>query len=189
MLVEIEALRAAVQGCQAEVHRLQEALRDARCVVARLEKSTEEVHQMEAQRVSDMETKAAILKPILDTLVSYQSEAIAFQQGEGRHASRQTTLPDGEASASSPASCLQDVNMKFERMYHLISSYQQTPSFTQTPMDDLLLDALCHVISISKTMNAVVFAKRLGECGDRRSPNVGIDAAVNTADVEEFHQV
>jgi len=76
-------------------------------------------------------------------------------------ASQQCSSSDTRTSAResrSTTGSLEEANAHFVQLYRLVSSYQSTPSFMSSPYDGLVLDAFAHIICLSKSMNALVFA-------------------------------
>ncbi|ORC90722.1 uncharacterized protein TM35_000071460 [Trypanosoma theileri] len=51
---------------------------------------------------------------------------------------------------------LRESNRRLDEACHLLQSYQDTPSFSATPYDQLMIEVMMHVIGLSKMMNAMV---------------------------------
>lgn len=171
MLMEIEDLRRRVRFQESEIASMKH------------QTSTEEVakiHEVESillehdRRVDELhekdEKKVALLRPILEALARFQFE-MGFYIKEKSITDGDESRQEGSSSRpATPSSCrtsnhshqphqtLTEANARYEQLYHLIASYQATPSFMSSPYDGLVLDALNHIIALSKTMNALVFA-------------------------------
>jgi hypothetical protein len=171
MLMEIEDLRRRI------------SLQDKEIAALRHQSSTEEVanihevesmllehdRQVEGIREKD-EKKVALLRPILETLarlqfeMGYYTKERFISDGGDSHPqeiSSRPTTPLSRCASSSHSHqphTLPEANARYEQLYHLIASYQATPSFMSSPYDGLVLDALNHIIALSKTMNALVHA-------------------------------
>lgn len=181
MLTEIDVLRTQLRAAQLEVRTLREqrqdsealAIREAETMLMQTDELNREVRERDDKKVS-------LLRPILDSLVRLHFSAPYLNSvEEGDTAVVRTDLDSALSSSCTPRvvstiprggcettpsarevrpATLDEANAQFVQLYRLVSSYQCTPSFVSSPYDGLVLDALAHIICLSKSMNALVFA-------------------------------
>ena len=163
MLMEIEFLRSQNETLTSEVAQLKSA-READAVVHKKE-TEDEVERARADMQLTMENKVAMLRTILNSLTQFQFEMEYFHSERVIRPDENAQGDDDEKqqhrrpSAASRPQRLADVNQRYEQLYHLISSYQRTPSFASNPYDALVLDSLNQIVALNKTLNAVTFAR------------------------------
>lgn len=174
MLMEIEDLRRRLSVRETEIQCLkQQSCTEEVSSIHEIENlMLEHDKKLEALHDKD-EKKVALLRPILEALARYQFEmsyylkekSIADEDDITRCSESRTSCTKPQSRPVTPPlstqqqpQSLSEVNARYEQLYHLIASYQATPSFMSSPYDSLVLDALNHIIALSKTMNALVYA-------------------------------
>ncbi|KAH9580147.1 hypothetical protein LSM04_009188 [Trypanosoma melophagium] len=97
------------------------------------------------------------------------SVAVAMTEGTSTTTTTTTTttIPTTDADAIIIATkqeekdrifelALRESNRRLDEACHLLQSYQETPSFSATAYDQLMIESMTHVIGLSKMMNAMV---------------------------------
>lgn len=173
MLMEIEELRRRVRVQDVEIAAMKQKssseevanIHELESIMLQHDKQVDEIRERDSKKVG-------LLRPILETLARIQFEmgyyvrekSVLEADNDDREAQSRPQTPSSSRTSSSLTMAVQqpttlaDANARYEQLYHLISSYQATPSFMSSPYDALVLDALNHIIALSKTMNALVFA-------------------------------
>lgn len=157
MLWEISMLKQTLAQQSEDLEMLRKKVEQGELDKARDVKQAivESVEVQAAQRDRDT-AKVALLRPILESLARFQLDMKYY--ADERNIDSKSEGTSGNSAQSSRPHSLSDMNEKFEQLYHLISSYQATPSFMSSPYDSLVLDAFGHIIALSKTMNAMACA-------------------------------
>jgi hypothetical protein len=180
MLMEIEELRRKVRIQDVEIQRMRQvscdeeavSIREVEALMLKSDQILEELHTKD-------EKKVALLRPILETLARLQFETGYYVQEncaleEEVRPCRSSSCDEKPAIGTTLAThagsqTLAEANARYEQLYHLIASYQATPSFMSSPYDALVLDALNHIIALSKTMSALVYASAEQESREGRT--------------------
>ncbi|RNF14528.1 uncharacterized protein Tco025E_05799 [Trypanosoma conorhini] len=175
MLREIDDLRDKVK---VQAHELLSAKKRIHNLEARLSGNEVAKHAM-YEKIDDVNAvpvdRAGILRSILKTISAYQfgncyarilarsqrlvakpAETPQYLRGE---CEKEYEVPK-EEEATMMRQALRESNRRLDEAYSLLQSYQETPSFSVTEYDELVIACMMEIIGLSKSINVMILEER-----------------------------